>query len=321
MTIEPENRNSPARTSFSARRSVDAAVTSQPRTAPAATTSHRHRSSSESRSPGNSRFSWVRRLMNNTKTSSSPVNPQLRANLQESGSRAVVPRMQQRPVRTRSVSAGGTPSSGPSNIDAISNGGTSRTSSLAASSIENASTAPMISVSSMSVTSGEGDTDSNSVGLSTTATSIAPTTAGTSVTNNPGIITFNNYYGYTPTPSIAPSNPATQGTNMDNSSIVTLASSTRNRRRRSMDTNASTLGIPPASIYERMTSTTTPLHAPSIHASVANRATATIDDSLDQGTGDNNSSIPNSDGMSNNDITSIRSLKSYTTTWTAKTGE
>lgn len=39
----------------------------------------------------------------------------------------------------------------------------------------------------------------------------------------------------------------------DSESIVTLASSSRRVRRRSIDTNCSMAGIPPASIMERLT--------------------------------------------------------------------
>ncbi|GME75822.1 unnamed protein product [Ambrosiozyma monospora] len=51
----------------------------------------------------------------------------------------------------------------------------------------------------------------------------------------------------------------------DSASVITIASSTRNRRRRSIDTNASTVAIPPASLFERSVHGTTTGTVGSIH--------------------------------------------------------
>ncbi|VEU23142.1 DEKNAAC104282 [Brettanomyces naardenensis] len=73
----------------------------------------------------------------------------------------------------------------------------------------------------------------------------------------PGHLSYGSAIGGTTTPlSLAPRSLTQIG---DAASVVTLASSTRNRRRRrSIDTNASTTAIPPASIMERIAGTSTP---------------------------------------------------------------
>lgn len=110
----------------------------------------------------------------------------------------------------------------------------------ATSHSDNLSTTPLKSITSLStkapsVLSNNHDSTSNVA--STAETSIAPSTH-TNLANNAGL-----------TPNIQLSG---QGYDRDSESIVTLASSSRRARRRSLDTTSSTTGIPPASIMERL---------------------------------------------------------------------
>lgn len=112
------------------------------------------------------------------------------------------------------------------------------TQSLYSTGTDQASRIPILSLSSQSLTSAT--TADHESQQSTTATSLLPTTA-TSL-HNPHL--SSNYIHLSTVQAHA------AGT-LDDSSIVTLASS--NRRCRSFDsnTNLSTLGIPPLSIIER----------------------------------------------------------------------
>ncbi|RCK65992.1 hypothetical protein Cantr_01785 [Candida viswanathii] len=135
---------------------------------------------------------------------------------------------------------------------------------------DNVSTTPLKSIISTqstkepSILSGEANNDLTSLNASTAETSLAPSV------NTPTNYTFaptttNNTTGSaTATPTSNSSNTNNTNNNQtlnlnssgapdrDSESIVTLASSTRRIRRRSIDTNCSTAGIPPASIMERL---------------------------------------------------------------------
>ncbi|CAN3372125.1 hypothetical protein DIURU_000430 [Diutina rugosa] len=114
---------------------------------------------------------------------------------------------------------------------------------------DNVSTIPLKSVISVQSTKSpsilsdpHGATDQSSFNPSTTETSIAASSIGISspqTTVHTGV-----------TERVAGHNLRED---RDAESVVTLASSTRRRRRRSIDTNCSTAGIPPASIMERLT--------------------------------------------------------------------
>lgn len=126
---------------------------------------------------------------------------------------------------------------------------------------DNISTTPLKSIISApstkapSVLSTDHNQDNNSYVASTVETSIAPSIHTTG---------HNNYLLYPGNASLQSSNnpnfnlSVNQGNDRDSTrerdseSIVTLASSSRRTRRRSLDTNCSTAGIPPASIMERL---------------------------------------------------------------------
>ncbi|CAN3364952.1 hypothetical protein DICA3_E20494 [Diutina catenulata] len=78
--------------------------------------------------------------------------------------------------------------------------------------------------------------DQSSYNASTTETSLAPSSIVLQSPQNTALLAASR-----------------NDDNRDNESVVTLASSTRRIRRRSIDTNCSTAGIPPASIMERLT--------------------------------------------------------------------
>ncbi|KAK6461244.1 cell wall integrity and stress response component 2 [Scheffersomyces coipomensis] len=140
---------------------------------------------------------------------------------------------------------------------------------------DNISTIPLKSITSRqstkapSILSGNVH-DENSLDASTTETSLAPSTAtsnGASLTpilllqqqqqqqfqqqqqqQGAAVVIVPPNSGAT----LQPNSPTT-GQDRDSESIVTLASSTRRIRRRSIDTNCSTVGIAPSSIMERLT--------------------------------------------------------------------
>lgn len=106
---------------------------------------------------------------------------------------------------------------------------------------DNISTIPLKSITSTSTKSPSvlsNNQDNNSYVASTAETSIAPSVHANSVTYQ----------------TLNPHNSQLQllTYDRDSESIVTLASSSRRARRRSLETNSSTAGIPPASIMERL---------------------------------------------------------------------
>lgn len=106
---------------------------------------------------------------------------------------------------------------------------------------DNISTIPLKSITSTSTKSPSvlsTNQDNNSYVASTAETSIAPSVHANSVTYQ----------------TLNPHNSQLQllTYDRDSESIVTLASSSRRARRRSLETNSSTAGIPPASIMERL---------------------------------------------------------------------
>ncbi|PVH19892.1 hypothetical protein CXQ85_001669 [Candidozyma haemuli] len=109
---------------------------------------------------------------------------------------------------------------------------------------DNISTIPLKSIvshtstNSPSIISGEPHNDNNSGVASTADTSLLP---------SPHASVSPSYY----TGSLTTRHGAER--ERDSESIVTLASSSRRVRRRSIDTNCSMAGIPPASIMERLT--------------------------------------------------------------------
>lgn len=106
---------------------------------------------------------------------------------------------------------------------------------------DNISTIPLKSITSVSTKSPSvlsANQDNNSYVASTAETSIAPSMHGNSI----------NYQTLNPHNS----HLQLQAYDRDSESIVTLASSSRRTRRRSLETNSSTAGIPPASIMERL---------------------------------------------------------------------
>lgn len=130
---------------------------------------------------------------------------------------------------------------------------------------DNVSTTPLKSIISTqstkepSILSGDANIDLTSLNASTAETSLAPSVnTPTNYTFTPTIT--NGSALATPTSNGSNNNNHNQTLNLNNSgvpdrdseSIVTLASSTRRIRRRSIDTNCSTAGIPPASIMERL---------------------------------------------------------------------
>ncbi|KAK6453913.1 cell wall integrity and stress response component 2 [Scheffersomyces xylosifermentans] len=109
---------------------------------------------------------------------------------------------------------------------------------------DNISTIPLKSITSAQSTKSPSilsDThqDQNSINASTAETSITPSVQTA-------------YFGNSLNPSTHLSVLQASGQDRDSESIVTLASSTRRIRRRSMETQSSTTGIPPASIMERL---------------------------------------------------------------------
>ncbi|WEJ97769.1 hypothetical protein PSN45_005328 [Yamadazyma tenuis] len=117
---------------------------------------------------------------------------------------------------------------------------------------DNISTTPLKSMvsapstKSPSVLSGDMNHDTTSLDASTAETSIAPSSGSHWTGTHLNPLTINR-------DSLAASVPTTNEVrDRDSESIVTLASSTRRVRRRSLETNSSTAGIAPASIMERI---------------------------------------------------------------------
>ncbi|KAL6449784.1 hypothetical protein SBY92_000685 [Candida maltosa Xu316] len=125
---------------------------------------------------------------------------------------------------------------------------------------DNVSTTPLKSIistqstKSPSILSGDAHNDQNSLIASTAETSLAPSVhTPTNYTFAPTITTTNTSTSNNNSQSLNFNSASASGApDRDSESIVTLASSTRRIRRRSIDTNCSTAGIPPASIMERL---------------------------------------------------------------------
>ncbi|KAG7193777.1 uncharacterized protein KQ657_000469 [Scheffersomyces spartinae] len=88
----------------------------------------------------------------------------------------------------------------------------------------------------------------------TIVTAATSTSTAASMTQGLGIDLFSGHEPSTTAPSIMTNTLIVPSVHspMDTESIITLASSSRRMRRRSIDTNCSTNGIPPASIFERL---------------------------------------------------------------------
>lgn len=128
---------------------------------------------------------------------------------------------------------------------------------------DNISTIPLKSITSIPSTKSPSvlsDKDNNSYMASTEETSIAPSG------HTAGLPSPQTTAHTAPTSAASASN--TPLNDRDQESIVTLASSSRRVRRRSLDTNSSTTGIAPASIMERLTvhPTAASAYAPSAYA-------------------------------------------------------
>lgn len=220
-----------------------------------------------------SRFSWVKKLMNNGKAGSvgAPIRPSVQ--------RCNVQKLTPRTAETVSI-----PDSSAS-IRSIKSGRASRGQSMSGSyaasryGAQNNGTESVLSSGNVSMASEAPTSDTGvSDGVSTRAI-VSPRESNDEY-DNPQSFTAESSTGASKSPvlNIPSSNsgtintPGNSTTNLgagnfstpaDAASVVTLASSTRNlRRRRSVDTyastNASTTAIPPASIMERITGTTTP---------------------------------------------------------------
>lgn len=128
---------------------------------------------------------------------------------------------------------------------------------------DNISTIPLKSITSIPSTKSPSvlsDKDNNSYMASTAETSLAP--SGHTV----GLPSPQTTAQTASTSAASASN--TPVNDRDQESIVTLASSSRRVRRRSLDTNSSTTGIAPASIMERLSvhPTAASAYAPSAYA-------------------------------------------------------
>ncbi|KAG7896117.1 hypothetical protein KL905_004675 [Ogataea polymorpha] len=210
------------------------------------------RKSSNSEHFRSGRFSWVKRLMNNNKT----VAPQGTQGTQGSSKDV----RKNEPVNQEAIPV--TVTRTPDERNSFC--------STEVSTGDNISTRPILSNSSDESDNEDDEIDSSykyydpSV-KSTAMTSIAPTaftSASSSVPSNMIIVpggssgtqghgtSILSYTGSTTPTAVSFSHQTAHGA--DSSSVITIASSTRNRRRRSIDTNASTSAIPPASIFERI---------------------------------------------------------------------
>ncbi|ODV68954.1 hypothetical protein HYPBUDRAFT_152209 [Hyphopichia burtonii NRRL Y-1933] len=145
---------------------------------------------------------------------------------------------------------------------------------------DNISTIPLKSIVSVpstkspSILSGDQNHDNHSYVASTAETSIAPSVAYNLNEINRNEINRSERNDRSERDSTRGERDSTRGERdstrgeRDSESIITLASSLRRARRRSLDTNCSTTGIPPASIMERL----------SVHpsASVANGSSCAV---------------------------------------------
>ncbi|KAK6198572.1 cell wall integrity and stress response component 2 [Scheffersomyces amazonensis] len=134
--------------------------------------------------------------------------------------------------------------------------------------------------------------DESSIDASTAQTSLAPSNSTSNGASFTPIMNNNHHHNHNNTVVIVPPTSASTSQQLspnidrDSESIVTLASSSRRIRRRSIDTNCSTNGIPPASIMERLTvhpTTANSLYAVSIRTNDrASQVDASLYDSTDQ---------------------------------------
>lgn len=167
-----------------------------------------------------SRFSWVKRLMNKPSEKTPHTRPS------------------DRTVKTNNISR---------DSEAVPQTELDRQSLRT----NNTSTAPIVSLSTAS--SDSSSSAGHPTSVYTSATTAPSTAAPSNMTNHtsPGLTLFNQTH--------TGSNNVTFSHNPDAASVITLASSSRERRR-SIETNASTHGMAPASIIER-------IHGPALYAS------------------------------------------------------
>lgn len=173
------------------------------------------------------------------------------------------------------------------------NRGTSILSDQITTHSDNLSTIPLKSIMSApsskspSVLSGDNHHDNSSYVASTAETSLAPS-VHTATTHNytlyPGNASLHsNHPSINQNPEQSRDRDRDSTRERDSESIITLASSTRRVRRRSLDTNCSTAGIPPASIMERL----------SVHPNAANSSTYAMSIHNSNDRGENQSEIDN----------------------------
>lgn len=152
----------------------------------------------------------------------------------------------------------------------------------ATSNSDNISTIPLKSMVSSpstrapSVLSGYVNADNSSYVASTAETSLAPSIQAASF----------NHSLYPNVPSISQTLDRDRERDRDEELIITLASSSRRARRRSLDTNCSTAGIPPASIVERL----------AVNPTAGNSSAASVH--YERGDGQSSSHYERGDGQS-----------------------
>ncbi|ODV81081.1 uncharacterized protein CANTADRAFT_25340 [Suhomyces tanzawaensis NRRL Y-17324] len=217
------------------------------------------------------RFGWVRRLMQGqsrqsgslvARSSDAVARPKARTHKSQVGNSNSIE--EQPAERRRKHSAGSLPSFDSDFAEV-------RSDSDQTTGSDNISTTPLKSIVSAQSTKSPSilsnvNNDQNSLNASTAETSIAP-----SVTTN--------YVASGQPPALHSLQ------DRDSESIVTLASSSRRIRRRSIDTNCSTAGIPPASIMERLSvqpTTANSTYAVSVRTSQLDPSQSSMYDSTDQ---------------------------------------
>ncbi|ANZ75165.1 BA75_02317T0 [Komagataella pastoris] len=230
------------------------------------------------RRPNNSlgsRFSWVKRLMNSKQNS--PPYTTIPLTTRSSGKRAdmtsmKVPRSQKTHNKMQDRHS-------------------TLTTDIQDSITDNSSTVPILSLSSASLGTSSLLVDDNKSQGSSLTTSLSPSAQLGSMS-----LSLNG----------TPASNAWVLSNHDAASIVTLASSTRNRARRpSFDTNASTSGIAPSSLNERISA----VAATGTHESTQNPS---IDGII------NENDLSHLHTSRSRENSSVRSIKSHATTRTGK---
>ncbi|CAK7904739.1 hypothetical protein CAAN3_07S04852 [[Candida] anglica] len=196
------------------------------------------------------RFGWVKRLMQGQQRASNGAHVPVNGHIERNSS-------------SRPVDGGegdSTDNEGRENISFNSDNITTNSYNT-----DNVSTTPLKSLGSTPSTKSpsvlsDNHQDNVSYVASTADTSIAPSTlthhlsypVGSQLSTSSATTTTT---ATNPNTNSSPNNsnlPTGGVDNRDSESIVTLASSSRRLRRRSLDTNCSTAGIPPASIMERL---------------------------------------------------------------------